>query len=198
MNLPKKLKWHHGLAFFVVINLLGFGWGIEVQNIYLGLDKPWFAPPTWAFSLVWTINVVLVITGNIWAYNFYQELKSRRGKVDVSLISRVQYNLEAFGVWQIVSWINYAIFQYVSFGTQIPAMFFWPTFSMWVITVVSMFYAGLVDTQRGWLELGDKTPRLKAFWHTVRKGRSLIFTFTTLIIWLSLASLLGFYIWLNN
>ncbi|GAB4143465.1 MAG: hypothetical protein OHK0017_00870 [Patescibacteria group bacterium] len=197
--MPKKLNWVHGLIFFIVVNLIGFGWGVgDVQGYYLGLNKPWFAPATWVFGIAWTVNNILVITGNIWAYNFYQQLKNQElTEKQNKLVASAVSNLKIYGVLQILSWINFAVFQYLSFGTKIPSMFFWPTFSMWVITVVSMYFAGQIDTIRGWLK-NSNLSRLEAFWSTVKAGRSIIFTFTTLIIWLSLASLLGYYVWMNN
>lgn len=210
-KLPHRLHWYHGVLFFVLINLIAFGWGIEVPNFYANLDKPWFAPPTWIFGVIWPINVALVITGNIWAYNLYQSILERRldppttnstivenNQDKMNLEQKLLGNLKSFGFWQVLSWINYCIFQYISFGTRIPAMFFWPTFSMWLITVISMVYAGNIDTNRGWLAIGSDKPRMQAFGQTVSKGRSIIFTFTTLIVWLSVASLLGYYIWMNN
>ncbi len=193
-----RLKWYHGVIFFVIVNLIGFGWGIEVREYYANLNKPWFAPATWVFGIAWTVNNILVITGNIWAFNLFQDLQAKKDKVlSNSKTASVFSNLKLYGTFQVLSWVNFMIFQYVSFGTQIPAMFFWPTFSMWLITVISMYFAGQIDTQRAWVE-NPELPRFEAFWQTVIKGRSIIFTFTTLIIWLSIASLLGHYIWWNN
>jgi translocator protein len=71
------------------------------------------------------------------------------------------------------SWLNYVVFTYLTFGLKIPAMFFWATFPMWLFTVASLYYGYKIDKLIPW-------------------------SFITLLPWLTLASYLGFFVWLNN
>ena len=158
-----------GAVFLIVINLLTGTYLFDVKGYYATLNKPIIAPPPFLFGIVWPINNILIILGNIWTLR--REPSSDRS----SLISL-----------QILSWINYALFTFLSFGLKNPFGFFAPTFSMLLLTLASIYFAYKLDSK-------DKN-----FWQTVRSGRSITFTFATLVLWLTLASYLGFYIWINN
>lgn len=191
---------------------------------YKSLNKPFFAPPSWAFGPAWITNNILVITGNIWAINLWFEIKNniklknknlanfenseinlnndKNIDLEVNLDENTQKskkffpldtkqilkNLKSLFILQILSWFNYVIFSALSFGLHKPLMFFWPTFSMWILTIASIYFASQIDC--------DISP--KGFWHRVWQGRSIAFTFLTLFIWLTIAYTLGFYIWLKN
>jgi translocator protein len=167
-----RFNWFHGVIFFFLMNLIG-GYGItqfvDIKEIYGGLNKPFFAPPVWLFGVAWFTNNVLTIIGNIWTLNLPKSLDRKR-----------------LLILQGLSWFNYCIFQYLSFGTQIPAMFFWPTFSMLVLTLFSLYYAYRLDTKES------------TFWNKVNSGRSITMSLISLVSWLSIATLLGFQIWMLN
>jgi tryptophan-rich sensory protein len=168
----KKYYYYYAIIFYVLINLIA-GYGItlfvNIQEVYRNLVLPNWAPATWVFGVVWTLNNILVLIGNIWTLN--AEYSSER-----TMLIRLQ----------IISWINYAVFQWLSFGTGIPSLYFWPSFSMLCLTGVSMYYAYRLDT------------RDKKFWDTVKEGKSIMLTFSTLIVWLAVASTLGLYIMMHN
>jgi tryptophan-rich sensory protein len=167
-----KFHWFHGVIFFFLMNLIA-GYGItvfvDIKQIYAVLNKPSFAPPVWLFGVAWFTNNVLTIIGNIWTLNLPKSLDRSRLLI-----------LQGF------SWFNYCIFQYLSFGTRIPAMFFWPTFSMLVLTLFSLYYAYKLDTKES------------TFWNKVKSGRSITMSLTSLVSWLLIATALGFQIWMLN
>jgi tryptophan-rich sensory protein len=167
-----KFHWFHGVIFFFLVNLIA-GYGItlfvDIKEIYAVFNKPWFAPPVWLFGVAWFTNNVLTIIGNIWTLNL------------PSLTDRTRL------LWlQGFSWLNYCVFQYLSFGTRIPAMFFWPTFSMLVLTIASLYYAYRLETNE------------TTFWNKVKSGRSITMSLTSLFSWLIIATALGFQIWMMN
>lgn len=168
----QKYHYYQAIIFYVIINLIA-GYGItlfvNIKEVYSMLTLPSWAPATWVFGVAWTINNLLVLIGNIWTLN-------SRPSIARTILIRLQ----------ILSWINYAIFQWLSFGTGIPSLFFWPTFSMLILTLWSMYYAYRLDTENGGLVT------------SIKKFRSITLTFSTLIVWLIIASALGYYIMMHN
>jgi translocator protein len=167
-----KFRWFHGLIFLFLVNLIG-GYGItlfvDIKEVYSTLNKPWFAPPTILFGIAWFTNNILTIIGNIWTLNL------------ASSVNRTRL------LWpQGFSWLNYCVFQYLSFGTRIPYMFFWPTFSMLILTLFSLYYAYRLDTAE------------TTFWNKVKSGKSITMSLTSLTSWLFIATALGFQIWMLN
>ena len=167
-----QFRWYHGLIFFIIVNLIG-GYGItrfvDIKTVFTGLNRPWFAPPAWVFGPVWATNNILTITGNIWTLNLPASLDRTRL------------------LWlQALSWVNFCIFQYLSFGTQIPSMFFWPTFSMFILTFASLYFAYRLDTKE------------MSFWSKIKSGRSVTLSLVSLASWLTIATVLGFQIWMLN
>jgi translocator protein len=166
------------ILFFIVNLIAGYGvilLGADIAGIYSSLNKPYFAPPTWVFGVAWTTNVVLVIYGILRTINLPQSiLRSRLLFVDVLII------------------VNYLVFQYLSFGGRIlfgkllPIMFFIPTISMLILTIIAMRYAYKLDT---------KSQNLTK---KIRSGNSIFASFTSLFGWLLVASALGFSIWMMN
>lgn len=168
----KTYNYWQAALFYVVANLIA-GYGVtlfvDIKAVYSALTLPSWAPPVWVFGAVWTLNNLLVLIGNVWTLN------APKSNARTMLI-RVQ----------LLSWLNYMLFQWVSFGTQIPALFFWPSLSMLVLTVVSMYYAYKLDTAS------------VSFVSKVSTGRSVMLTFVTLLVWLCVASALGYFIMMNN
>jgi tryptophan-rich sensory protein len=167
-----KFHWFHGVIFFFLVNLIA-GYGItlfvDIKEIYAVLNKPYFAPPVWLFGVAWFTNNVLTIIGNIWTLNLPSSIYRSRLLL-----------LQGF------SWFNYCIFQYLSFGTQIPSMFFCPTFSMLVLTLFSLYYAYRLDTSE------------MTFRNKVKSGKSITMSLASLVSWLLIATALGFQIWMLN
>jgi translocator protein len=164
---------------FIAVNLIaGYGvilLGANISGIYATLNKPYFSPPTWVFGIAWTINVILVIYGMLRTINLpNSSLKSRLLTIDVLLT------------------INYIVFQYLSFGSPIlfgrlfPIMFFLPTLSMLILTVLALYFAYQLDTTNQTL--------LKS----IMSGRSIFASFTSLFGWLLVATALGYGIWMMN
>jgi tryptophan-rich sensory protein len=180
----KNYKWYHGLFFLVVVNLLTFAWFFIDVNYYNNLNKPWFAPPSSLFGIAWLVNNICVIYGNILALNLYNSLKEKKdlNEKDKVLVN----NLRPYFFFQVLSWLNYIVFSALSFGTKIPSMFFWPTFSMLVLTIFSIFYTVQIDKNNG------------GFWQNLKKFNNITFTFLTLLVWLVIASSLGYFVWKNN
>lgn len=178
-----KIAWWLPFIFFIVINALALSptFGLDIQSIYLTLNLPSWAPPSWLFGPVWTFNNILVIYGNYNAINMYLRLKADSNS-EIQLIKKLRW----FLVIQIFLWMNYIAFQGLSFGTQIPSMYFWPTFSMLIITIISMYFAWEIDTYK------------TDFGKTVLSGKSIFMSYTSLISWLIIATSLGYFIMMNN
>jgi hypothetical protein len=88
--------------------------------------------------------------------------------------------------------INYLVFQYLSFGSPIlfgrlfPIMFFLPTLSMLILTVLALYFAYQLDTTN------------QTLFKSIRSGRSIFASFTSLFGWLLVATALGYGIWMMN
>jgi tryptophan-rich sensory protein len=164
---------------FLVANLItGYGvvfLGVDIQGIYNTLSKPFFAPPTWVFGIAWTINNVLVIYGILRTINLPASLdRSRLLGIDTLII------------------VNYLVFQYLSFGSGvlfgkiIPFMFFLPTFSMFLLTVLALRKSYLLDTKD------------MSIWSKILSGKSIFASYWSLFGWLIIACGLGLGIWIMN
>jgi translocator protein len=166
------------LGLWIINFVAGYGvvlLGTDIAGIYSALNKPYFAPPTWVFGVVWSFNCILVTYGILLAINLV------KSKLRTRLL-----------ITQLLIVINFCVFQYLSFGSPIifgqllKVMFFLPTFSMLILTAVAMNLAYKLDTQS--VSLKQK----------ILSGKSIFATFTSLFGWLLVASALGLYIWLNN
>jgi translocator protein len=163
----------------VIINFIaGYGvvlLGTDIAGIYDALNKPYFAPPTWVFGVVWPLNCILITYGILLAFNLI------KSKLRTKLL-----------ITQGLIVLNYSVFQYLSFGSPIifgrnlPVMFFLPTFSMLILTIIAMNLAYKLDTES--MSLKQK----------ILSGKSIFATFTSLFGWLLVATALGLYIWLKN
>ena len=164
---------------FGIVNLVaGYGMvflGADISGIYRVLNKPYFAPPASIFGIVWTFNCILVAYGILLNINLAKSALRTRLLVTQSFIV-----------------LNYCIFQYLSFGSPIlfgkllPIMFFLPTLSMLVLTIIAMICSYQLDTAT--MSLRSK----------ILSGKSIFATFTSLFGWLVIATALGFQIWQMN
>lgn len=170
--MTKKYPYYYAIPFYLVVNFLA-GYAItffvDIKMIYSTLVLPSWAPATALFGMAWTVNNVLVLMGNIWTLN--APASSAR-----TMLIRLQ----------VASWINYLLFQWLSFGTGIPALFFFPAFSILLFTILSMYYAYQIDTENA------------TFIITVLKCKSITCTFLTLLVWLCIASALGYFVMMHN
>lgn len=167
------------ILILVVVNFIaGYGivlLGTDIAGIYNTLNKPYFAPPTWVFGVVWGFNCLIVAYGILLTINLSKSLLRAKLLTTQALIV-----------------FNYSIFQYLSFGSPIifdkllPSMFFWPTFSMLILTIIAMNFAYRLDTES------------TTFKQRILSGKSIFATFWSLLSWLLIASALGLYIWLKN
>jgi tryptophan-rich sensory protein len=168
-----------GILGFVLANIVaGYGiiaLGVDVPQIYAGLSKPYFAPPTAIFGVVWTFNTVLFIYGFLRLWNLPDSsLRTKLLRVDYLII------------------FNYLVFQYLSFGSGllfgaiIPALFAIPTITMLILVIVAMKLSYTLDTAQ--IDLLTK----------IKTGQSIFMTYTPLVSWLVIASALGLGIWFMN
>lgn len=166
------------LCYFVINLIAGYGivWlGADIGGIYKNLNKPSFSPPTWIFGIVWSFNCLIVTYGILLAFNLAKSTLRKKLLITQALLV-----------------LNYSIFQYLSFGSPIlfgkllPLMFFLPTFSMLIFTIIAMNYAYKLDT----LNMTLKNKLLS--------GKSIFATFWSLFSWLIIATAVGYGVWMMN
>jgi len=163
-------RWYHGLAFYMVAQVLTFGLqGLVTfirangkktfreslkfdRDFYTGQKQPKFAPPPWLFGPAWTVNNLLVIYGNLRVLNMPESTKGR----------------DAYLKLQALSWLHYLIFTPSCFGLRSNINGAVVTISMFGLTIASLF----VST----FKLKDSRVAL---------------SLATLFIWLTLASALA-------
>ncbi len=91
----RRWRWYHGLALYVVAQVLTFGLqGLTGfarskgkkslsealkfdRDFYKGQKQPKFAPPSWLFGPAWTINNLSVIYGNLRVLNMPKSTQGR-------------------------------------------------------------------------------------------------------------------------
>ena len=168
----KKYPYFTAVLFYILVNIVA-GYGVtlfvDIKAAYAALNTPSWAPATWVFGAAWTLNNILVLLGNVWT------VQSPASAARTMLIRL-----------QIASWINYAVFQWLSFGTGIASMYFWPTFSMLLLTLASIYYAYRLDTTS------------RTFSQALKSYKPITLTFGTLLVWLCIATTLGYYIMTHN
>ena len=166
------------LALIVINFVAGYGivlLGVDIPKIYSSLNRPYFAPPKAIFGIVWTFNCILVTYGILLTVNLSKSALRTRLLMTQGLLV-----------------LNYCVFQYLSFGSPIvfgkllPIMFFLPTLSMLILTIIGMFFAYKLDTSE------------VSFKSKILSGKSIFASFTSLFGWLLIATALGFEIWVMN
>lgn len=138
-NQKLQWRWYHGLAFYVVSQVVTFGLaglvsfarGNEIRNIRNTMigDVPYFnslkqskiTPPSWAFGPVWTINNVFQIYGLLRVLNKPSATEGR----------------ETYLKLQAATWINFTIFNAVHFSLRSPINAFLFTLSFFALTIAS-------------------------------------------------------------
>ena len=166
------------LSLFLINFIAGYGvvlLGADIPKIYRSLNRPYFAPPTVIFGIVWTFNCILITYGILLTVNLSKSALRKKLLITQGLLI-----------------LNYCVFQYLSFGSPIlfgkllPIMFFVPTLTMLILTIIAMYYAYKLDT----VEMSFKSKVLSC--------KSIFATFTSLFGWLLIATALGFEIWILN
>jgi tryptophan-rich sensory protein len=156
------------IIFWVICNFLAV-LGTKGVNIpeYYATIRPSLAPPTWVFGVVWTFNTILM------TYGLYLTISLKEK-------TRLTNNLL---ILQGFIWLNYVVFQYISFGLRWNFMFFFATFTMWLMTIGILILAYKLEKPN--------------FVGIIKSGKSIFYCFIPLICWLTLATFFGIQIWLE-
>jgi tryptophan-rich sensory protein len=173
----QRWRWYHGLAFYLIAQVLTFGLqGLVTfarangkktfrealkfdRDFYTGQKQPKFAPPPWLFGPAWTVNNLSVIYGNLRVMNMPETTEGR----------------DAYLKLQALSWLDYLIFTPSCFGLRSNVNGAVVTISMFGLTIASLFVSIF--------KLKDSRVAL---------------SLATLFIWLTLASALAATITLWN
>lgn len=139
---PPRWHWYHGVIFFIIVEVTNFllsGLVSSVRGNRSGLketffgDVPYFkrlkqsifAPPSWVFGQVWTINNIFEIWGMLLALN---KPKGTPGK-------------SLYLTLQGLTWLNFVVFNVGYFSLRSPINALVLTFTFFVLTVASLFVA---------------------------------------------------------
>ena len=140
---PAQWRWYHGLAFYVVVQLLTFGLagltsivsgnkGETLRDNLFGnvsyfssLKQSIFTPPSWVFGPAWTINNFFAIWGALAVLN---KPKGTPGRTEYLAL-------------QGATWLNFVIFNAAYFSLRSPINAFVLTIVFAGLTVSSAFVA---------------------------------------------------------
>ncbi len=174
---PAKWRWYHGLAFYVVVQLLTFGLagltslvsgnkGETVRDNVFGnasyfrtLKQSVITPPSWVFGPAWTINNFFAIWG---ALSVLNKPKGTLGRNEYLAL-------------QGATWLNFVIFNAAYFSLRSPINAFVLTFIFFGLTIASAFVAifRLKDTKVAlslatlfvWLTVAGTAATFQALWN---------------------------------
>src|SRR5205085_4356861 len=90
-------------------------------SYFRSLKQSVFAPPSWVFGPVWTLNNLSVIWGTLQVLNKPQGTAGRN----------------AFLGLQAASWLNYIVFNAAYFSLRSPINAFVLTLTMFILTILS-------------------------------------------------------------
>ena len=116
---PHVYTWWEGLAFGAAVNMLARLLGTNTGR-YEAINRPWFAPPGWAFPVVWSINSALSIWGNLRVLNAPPST------------DRTAY----LRLW-CATWLLYLSFGYAFFRRRSPLLGFLVTTNFLALSVLS-------------------------------------------------------------
>jgi acylglycerol lipase len=133
--------WWEGLAFGAAINVAARLLGTNTGR-YEAIKRPWFAPPGWAFPVVWGINSVLSIAGNLRVLNASPSA------------DRTAY----LRLWSAI-WVLYVSFGYAFFRRKSPLLGLLVTTNFFALAVVSAGRAVRIE-RRLWLNYSTLLPWL--------------------------------------
>ena len=139
----QQWRWYHGIAFYVIVQVLTFGLSGLVSTIkgpagkdlrenifgnpayFNELKQSIFAPPSWVFGPAWLVNNISVIWGTWRVLNKPKDTPGR----------------SAFLALQGASWLNFVTFSAAYFSLRSPINALVLTFMMFVLTILSGFVA---------------------------------------------------------
>jgi len=147
---PSGWRWYHGVIFYIIVQATNFllsglvssmrGSRGSLRKTFFG-DVPYFkrlkqsifAPPSWAFGPVWTINNISEIYGLLLALNKPKGTPGRR----------------LYPTLQGLTWLNFAVFNAGYFSLRSPINALVLTFTFFLLTVAKLFVAifGLKDSR---------------------------------------------------
>ncbi len=140
---PAKWRWYHGLAFYVVAQLITFGLAGLTSTVsgnkgetlrdnvfgnvsyFRSLKQSVFTPPSWVFGPAWTINNFFAIWG---ALSVLNKPKGTPGR-------------DEYLALQAATWLNFVIFNAAYFSLRSPINALVLTLSFFGLTLVSGFVA---------------------------------------------------------
>jgi alpha-beta hydrolase superfamily lysophospholipase/tryptophan-rich sensory protein len=125
---PRRIyTWRDGLAFGAAMNIATRLLGTN-NGRYEAIERPWFAPPGWVFPVVWGINNVLMIWGNLRVLNAPRSA------------DRTAY----LRLWA-ATWLLYLTFGYAFFRRESPLLGLLVTVNFSALTVLSARRATRID-----------------------------------------------------
>jgi alpha-beta hydrolase superfamily lysophospholipase/tryptophan-rich sensory protein len=133
--------WREGLAFGAAINVVSRLLGTNTGR-YEAIKRPWFAPPGWVFPVVWSINNVLAINGNLRVLNAPPSA------------DRTAY----LRLWA-ATWVLYVFFGYAFFRRKSPLLGLLDTVNFLVLAILSARRAVRIE-RRLWLTYSTLLPWL--------------------------------------
>lgn len=138
-----KWRWYHGVAFYVIVQLLTFGLGgltslvsgNKGENLrdnvfgnasyFRSLKQSVFAPPSWVFGPAWTINNISVIWGTLRVLNMPKDAPGRNSYLAL----------------QAATWLDFVLFNAAYFSLRSPINAFFLTLIFFGLTIASSVVA---------------------------------------------------------
>lgn len=106
-----------------------------IPDWYMGLKKPFFAPPNWLFSPVWTLLYLLMgwAAGSVWHYG-------RRHRWGKTALYHFGAQLIFNGLWSLVF-----------FGLRSPLLGLLVIITLWILIERTIYWFRLVDKKAAFL-----------------------------------------------
>ncbi|GCE18920.1 tryptophan-rich sensory protein [Dictyobacter kobayashii] len=142
-NRPPSWRWYHGLAFYLIIQVLTFSTSALVSiasgnkgsnaketifgdtSYFKQLKQVKITPPSWFFAPAWTVNNISTIYGALRVLNMPKETPGRN----------------AFLTLQAASWLDFVAFNAAYFSLRSPINAFVLTVIFFLLTIASGFVA---------------------------------------------------------
>ena len=145
-----RWRWYHGVIFFIIVQATNFLLSGLVSSVrgkrgglrerffgnvpyFKRLKQSIFAPPSWTFGPVWTINNISEVWGLLLALNKPKGTPGRR----------------LYLTLQGLTWLNFVVFNAGYFSLRSPINALVLTFTFFLLTVARLFVAifGLKDSR---------------------------------------------------